>query len=139
MGAGELVNDPERDPFKVGVLAVSVVTTPALFFWFNTLAGVTLHSFPSPFGRVFLGLLFVSASTALCGVVWQDTARGVLWERTGMYGIASLFVTYGLWALGQFGGTATGFGSLLITLGFAAIVRVRQINKRRKVARRGPT
>jgi hypothetical protein len=133
-------NDPERDPFKVAVLAASVVTSPVIFVRFDWLAGTVLHSFPPFTARVFLGWLFACSVMSLYGIVRQRTVRGVLWERAGMYGIAALFVTYGTWAFAVVGGPATGFGSLLITLGFAAIVRIRQINsRRRKGVRRGPS
>ena len=129
------MNDPERDPFKVFVLAVSAVVSPVMFVRFDQLAGPTLHTFPDPYGRVFLAWLFISAGTALYGVIRQRNVSGVLWERTGMYGVTFLFVTYGVWAAAVFGGPAFGFASLLISLGLAAIVRIRQINKRRRKVR----
>jgi tryptophan-rich sensory protein len=129
-----VVNDYERDPFKVFVLAISTVISPIMFVRFDHLAGGTLHTFPSPFGQIFLAWLFLSSGTALYGVIRQRNVSGVLWERTGMYGVAFLFVTYGAWAGVVFGGPAFGFASLLISLGLAAIVRIRQINRRRRKA-----
>lgn len=130
--------DVERDPFKVLVLLVSFIISPVMFFRFDKLSGGTLHSFPSPYGRIFLAWLFVSTGVALYGIVRQRSVVGVLWERTGLYGVGGLFLTYGVWAWIKFGGPATGFASLLIALGFAAIVRIRQINRRRKaVSSRG--
>ena len=105
------MNDPERDPFKVAVLMASAVTSPVIFVRFDWLASSVLHSFPSFTARLFLAWLFVTCVMSLYGIVRQQTVRGVLWERAGMYGIAVLFVTYGSWALVQFGGPATGFGS----------------------------
>jgi hypothetical protein len=130
------VVDYERDPFKVFVLAVSVLYSPFAFFRFDTLAGNTLHAFPSPFGRVFLAWLFVSAATALYGVIEQHTVQGVLWERAGMVGVGGLFLIYGSWAYVVYGNPATGFASLLLALGLAAIVRIRQISRRRRRGRR---
>lgn len=126
------MNDYERDPFKVFVLAVSTVISPIMFIRFDHLAGATLHTFPDPYGRIFLVWLFISSVTALYGVIRQQNVTGVLWERTGMYGVAFLFVTYGIWGGAVFGGPAFGFASLLISLGLAAIVRIRQIDRRRK-------
>lgn len=132
--------DYERDPFKVFVLGVSAIYSPVGFFGFNHYAGGALHSFPRPMGQVFLAWLFVSSTTALCGIMWQRSVRGVLWERAGLYGVAGLFVTYGVWAGSVYGGPAFGFASLLIALGMAAMVRIRQINRRRQRAvDRGPT
>jgi hypothetical protein len=139
-----VANDFERDPFKVGLLGASALSSPVMFWRFDWLSSGTLRSFPAPFGRLFLLWLFVSSVTALYGIVRQRTVRGVLWERAGMYGVGFLFLTYGVWAWVVFGGPATGFASLLIMVGVAAIVRIRQINRRRKDRRRravgrGPT
>lgn len=134
------MNDPERDPFKVYILVVSAGYSVAASVRFDSLTSGALRAFPAPFGRVFLVWLFVLSATALYGIVRQRSVRGIFWERTGMYGIAFLFVTYGAWAWALFGGPATQFASQLIALGVAAMVRVRQINKRRKAAvTRGPT
>lgn len=128
------MNDYERDPFKGLVLIFSVAYPPFAFFRFDTLAGGVLHSFPHPFGQVFLAVWFLSSGMALYGVVRQYSIQGVLWERAGLYGVAVLFLTYGVWAWGAFGGIATGFASLLTALGIAAIQRIRQINRRVKKA-----
>lgn len=124
--------DYERDPFKTLVLAVSVLYSPFAFIRFDALGSGTLHAFPNPFGRVFLAWLFVSSAIALYGVIRQRTVQGVLWERAGLCGVGGLFLIYGSWAYIVFGGRATGFASLLIALGIAAIVRIGQINRRRR-------
>jgi hypothetical protein len=124
------VNDPERDPFKTLILGMCFCYAPVALIWFNRIAGGTLRSFPHPFGHLFLVGLFFTTGMSLYGVVRQQSVRGVLWERAGMWGLAPLFFTYGLWAVSALGVTASGFASLLIALGLAAIVRVSQINRR---------
>jgi hypothetical protein len=91
-----------------------------------------LHSFPHPYGHVFLAVLFVTSGMSLYGIVWQFSVSGLLWERAGMFGLAPLFLTYGIWAWSAYGATASGFASLLISLGWGAMVRIKQINRRRK-------
>lgn len=135
-----MTTDFERDPFKTLILGMCFLYSPAALIWFNAVGGGTLHSFPRPYGHMFLVVLCVTSGMSLYGIVRQYSVTGLLWERAGLYGLAPLFLTYGVWALGAYGATATGFASLLVSLGWAAMVRIQQINRRtRRAVGRGDT
>jgi hypothetical protein len=132
------VNDYERDPYKLLILGGILLWAIVAVCNFTRFGGTLLSSFPSPFGYVFVVGLIVTAGISLYGIIRQRSVRGVLYERTGQVGVGILFLTYAVWATAQFGARAFGFSVLLFSIGIAAILRVVQIERRRrKAVRRG--
>lgn len=124
------------DIYKTCILAAFASWSVPALFAFDRFSGATLSSFPSPFGYVFVVALLLTSSLSLYGIVYRRTVLGLLWERSGQAGLGLLFMTYGSWAWASFGERAAGFGWLLIFLGVAAILRVIQIEWRRRTARK---
>ena len=127
----------DRSPYQVmltsafglyslaGVLVFTSVTSP----------GSVLRTFPEPWARVFLGLSFVTCMVVLGGLVMRDRARGLLVERSGLFGNGSVCAAYAVWSFGNSGLAALGFGLTLLALAGSATWRVCQINRAVSVAR----
>jgi hypothetical protein len=128
------VNDAERDPYKFVVLTGFVVLSAVTLIKFDSQASPILRAFPPPWGQILLLGIVLNGGISLYGITMQRTVRGVLWERAGQIGLAIHFLVYGTWGFIVFREKATGFAGLLITLAIAAILRVVQIEKRRRRA-----
>jgi hypothetical protein len=133
------MNDRERDPYKVMMIAAMFVIGVITSLAYNRVATSTLMSFPAPWGRVFLAAIVANSGMSLYGIALQHTVRGVLWERAGQWGLSVLFLIYGVWGFGLFREKATGFSTLLLALAAAAILRIVQIDRRRRAVDRGPS
>jgi len=132
------MNDRERDPYKFVVLAGIGLTCLVTLIRFDHAASGILLAFPRPWGHVLLAGIVVNTAVSLYGIIMQHTVRGVLWERVGQLGLTGHFLIYGVWGFSLFSEKATGFAGLLVTLALAAILRVVQIERRRrKAAKRG--
>jgi hypothetical protein len=128
------MNDRERDPYKFVMLAGIGLLSLVTLVRFNHSATGILLAFPRPWAHVLLGGIVVNSAIALYGIIRQHTVRGVLWERVGQTGLAGQFLIYGVWGFSLFSEKATGFAGLLVTLALAAILRVVQIERRRRKA-----
>ncbi len=134
------MNDRERDPYKFVLLTGMALISVVMLFRFDHVASGILLQFPRPWGHILLAGIFVNCSMSLYGIIMQHTVHGVLWEKAGQGGLAGQFLIYGIWGFGLFSEKATGFAGLLVTLAIAAILRVVQIDRRRrKAAKHGPS
>lgn len=128
------MNDYERDPYKFVMLAGMGLLCTLSLVRFNRSASGILQAFPHPWGQVLLIGIITNCSISLYGIVRQRTVRGVLWERAGQIGLAGQMLIYGAWGFLVFGERATGFAGLLLMFAIAAIVRIVQIERRRRRA-----
>jgi hypothetical protein len=128
------VNDYERDPYKTVILSGIAVVSMEMLIRFDHVASGILLGFPYPWGHVLLLGIAVNCLVSLYGIVKQRTVRGVLWERVGQLGLAGHFFIYSVWGFSLFGEKATGFAGILLMLALAAILRVVQIERRRRKA-----
>lgn len=104
-------------------------------FAFEKVATTVLRGFPPPWGRVFLMLAFVTCVVVLVGVATAHTANGVLIERGGLVGLAGVCAAYSIWAFGNTGIRALGFGLLLGALAVSSAWRAVQITRALRVAK----
>lgn len=125
------MNDYERDPYKLFMMLVMVCVPTVELFAFNQLSGTVLHQFPVPFGHLLLGALIFTAGLSLYGIIRNRTVSGLLYERAGQMGLTLLLWTYGVWGFAVAGFKSIAFSTLLIFLGFAALYRLIQIERRR--------
>lgn len=130
------MNDYERDPYKTMVTAGFCVVSVAMLARFDHMATGILLAFPRPWGHVLLGGIVIFSAISLYGIVNQRTVRGILWEKVGQFGLAGQYTIYSVWGFSVFGEKATGFAVILLTLAIAAILRVRQIERRKRRAAR---
>lgn len=126
------MNDYERDPWKFVTLSGIDLVSVMMLIRFDHMASGILLAFPRPWGHILLLGIVFNCSISLYGIVKQRTVRGVLWEQVGQIGLAGHFLIYGVWGFVVFGERATGFAAMLMMFAFAAILRVAQIERRRR-------
>lgn len=134
------MNDVERDPWKFVILGGIALLSLNSLIRFDRSANGILQAFPRPWAHVLLVGIIANCSISLYGVIRQHTVRGVLWERAGQIGLAGELLIYGVWGFFVFGERATSFAGFLLMCSLAAILRIRQIERRRRkaVARGSP-
>jgi uncharacterized membrane protein len=126
-----------RNPFEVLLVSAFGIYCAAGLVAFDKVATTVLRAFPEPWARVFLGLALVTCVIVLIGIGRSSVAVGVLLERAGLVGLGAVCAAYTVWAFGNTGVRALGFGLLLGALAASSLLRAWQIARALGAARKG--
>lgn len=119
-----------KHPHEVWLLGATLFSSLASFVFFEQSASSTARSLPQPWGQIlFLGLGLWSL-VSLVGVFWRKSLTiGAIIERAGLFCLSIYGITYAIIILGFNGARGITFAALMVGLGIANLVRVRQIGQ----------
>lgn len=124
-----------REPFEIALLSAISLYGLIAVIAYDKVAVTTLRSLPAPWGYIFIAGSGAAALVALCGAL-MVSITGLLVEKIGLWAVGGLYGAFAVWSIGLNGARSLGFAVMLLGIALAALVRVWQINRSKKVSTR---
>ncbi len=122
-----------REPFEIALLSAISLYGLLAVVAYDKVAVTTLRSLPGPWGYIFIAASGAAALVALSGAL-MVSITGLLVEKIGLWAVSGLYGAFAIWSIGLNGARSTGFAVMLLGVALAALVRVWQINRSKRVS-----